>query len=296
MPRYADTQQIYDTIYKKGAVAPGYDRYWKYAQFVKSTERPLDYLAENEDTYWGVREALLRIDVANTHDLKILEIGSGLGYLTFALREAGYNAYGLDISEEVVKLAKSNYGDYYINANLFEYAVQNQSSYDVIIFTEVIEHVNSPISFVEAVFKLLKNGGKTIITTPNKSLYPQDIVWESDLPPIHCWWFSESSIKYIAKELHASLMFIDFSNYYQTFCYVDFNALRNKESPKSFLDQHGNFKKSDNNKTKSKLRTYLAKNPFLKRMYFLFRISTNGGIVRLKNRGLTLCAIVEKNI
>jgi len=293
-PRSVDTQQVYDLIYQKGAVVPGYDRYWKYAQYVKTTDNPLDYLAQNEDTYWSVREALLRIHAVKNSEFKILEIGSGLGYLTYSLRKAGYNAHGLDISAAAVELARDNYGDFYIAGDLFEYAKNNPKSYDVVVFTEVIEHVDNPVLFVGAVLDLLKTNGKTIITTPNKSLFPADIVWQSDLPPIHCWWFSESSLAYIARELGTGISFINFSQFYRKFSYVDCHALRREDTPTPFFDDAGNILVGENKKPKSRFRSFLAHNEILKRLFYLVRTLTNGGIVRLKNRSITLCAVFEK--
>lgn len=151
----------------------------------------------------------------NKQSTRIIEIGCGLGYLTYSLRKDNYNIYGLDISQEAVNQANDNFGEYYICQDLFEYAKTNVNSYDVVILTEVIEHVETPIGFLETIMKILKPNGQIILTTPNKSLLPSDIVWDTDLPPVHCWWFSEESMVYIAKQLNANASFINFSKYYK---------------------------------------------------------------------------------
>ena len=294
MPRPEDVKYVYDLIYRKGDMVPGYDRYWKYSRNVKTTNVPLDYLAGSEDTYWGVREALFQIKAIDNSKVKILEVGSGLGYLTHSLRAAGYNAVGLDISEAAVELAKISYGDYYIAGDLRKFADQNVGMYDAVIFTEVIEHVETPIHFVKSALKLLKNGGRVIISTPNKSLYPPDFIWESDLPPIHCWWFSEDSINYIAEELGTKLDFIDFSEFYSKFTYLELNKLKKKMLPKPIFDASGSLQVVYNPETKSKLRLFFARNTVFKIMYYILNTATNRGIVRLKRRGSTLCAILQK--
>ena len=123
-----------------------------------------------------------------------MEIGSGLGYLTYSLIKSNYNVVGLDISQTVVKQAIETFGDHYICANIYEYAQIDLEAFDIVILTEVIEHVNEPINFMESIKKILKPAGKIIITTPNKSFFPKDIIWASELPPIHCWWFSEEAM------------------------------------------------------------------------------------------------------
>ena len=100
-----DTSAIYENIYKNGNKVPGYNRYWRYAKFIKKFTNPFEYLAETEETYWGVKKAL-SITAKDKKSTKILEIGSGLGYFTYSLIKANYDAVGLDISQTAVNQAK----------------------------------------------------------------------------------------------------------------------------------------------------------------------------------------------
>ncbi|MDR0602855.1 MAG: methyltransferase domain-containing protein [Bacteroidales bacterium] len=84
-----------------------------------------------------------------------------------------------------------------------------------IVLTEVIEHVECPMDFIYSQAKLFKRGGYIVLTTPNKSYYPSDAVWSSENPPVHYWWFSKDSMRYIAQKLDLSLEFLDFSESYQ---------------------------------------------------------------------------------
>jgi len=175
MPRN-ESNDIYELIYKNGAEVRWYNRYWKYSKAVKTMANPMRYLAESEDIYWAIKESLKQI----TKDIKIsqniLEIGCGLGYLTYSLNKEGYNTVGMDISKEAVSVAISNYGNYYIHADLYEYSINHENEFDVIIFTEVIEHLNDIFSFMRCLKKLLKYNGKIILTTPNKSFLRLSII------------------------------------------------------------------------------------------------------------------------
>src|SRR5688572_29547378 len=115
-----NASKIYDFIYKNGENVPGYDRYWNYFKQIKKHERPLSFLASSEEAYWGIRTALERI-TGDKRDSKILEIGCGLGYLTYALRSENYDVLGLDISKEAIDNAKQNFGNYFICEDLFKY-------------------------------------------------------------------------------------------------------------------------------------------------------------------------------
>ena len=213
LPR-CEPGSIYELIYENADSAPGYHRYLKLSEDIKREKEPLNLLAEKEMTYWAARRAVIEYTKKNKYP-RILEVGSGLGYLTYAFRKAGFNIFGLDISETAVEAAKERYGDYYISGDLYKYSIENVGSFDIVILTEVIEHIDDITSFTSSLSKLLTPNGQIVMTTPNKSFYPSDAIWVSDSPPIHCWWLSEESIKYLSGKLGMSVSFIDFSDYYR---------------------------------------------------------------------------------
>jgi len=113
-------------------------------------------------------------------DSKILELGCGQSKGLRYLVENNYiypsNAYGIDQSEEAVnfsknKLPKSNFsqGDIY---NLkFE-----PNKFDYIFLMEVIEHLENPSQALEEVSRILKPGGKLVLSFPNYINFPWLIV------------------------------------------------------------------------------------------------------------------------
>lgn len=208
-----DTTKLYDLIYNNSSHLPGYSEYLDIYREIKQQKNPLRYLISKSLTYWSVNYALTKM--LHLKSGKIFEIGCGYGYLTYALHEAGYDIKGLDVSKSAVSQAKKYFGDYYVCGDLFEYAKLYPESADAVILTEVIEHVEQPLAFMSALAKILKPGGSIILTTPNKSFYPEDVIWSGDNPPVHCWWFSEESIKYMADSLNLSIHFLDYSNSYQ---------------------------------------------------------------------------------
>jgi len=298
MPRDEATE-IYDLIYKNGSEVRWYDRYWRNAEAVKTESKPLNYLAESEDIYWAVKESLKQIIKSSTNSPSILEIGCGLGYLTYSLNKAGYNSRGLDISQEAIKQAITNYGDYYICADLYEYAKIHENEYDVIIFTEVIEHLNDITSFMKRLRNLLKSEGKIILTTPNKSFYPLEVIWATDLPPVHCWWLSEDSINHIANILNMNIYFLDFKKYYSKhLTFVDLRKITIPITPPVF-DAYGILINSAQKGSKkiTKFTKLLKKIGILKLLYTKLRyflIRNNQNLLIPQNRGPVLCAILQK--
>ncbi|GIK62074.1 MAG: class I SAM-dependent methyltransferase [Ignavibacteriota bacterium] len=103
---------------------------------------------------------------------KILDVGCGNGSLVIELLKLGYDAYGIDASIEGITIAKKKYPDRFYILDLSKTHIPSELSdvkFEVIISTEVIEHLHSPrslISFCKDIF--LKNNikGDLIISTP----------------------------------------------------------------------------------------------------------------------------------
>jgi SAM-dependent methyltransferase len=204
---------IYETIYRLGDQVPGYSRYWQFAKRVSSEPRPLEYLAETSEIYWGVIQELSRQRRSGRPPLRILEIGSGLGYLTYALRHAGFDALGLDLSQTAVSTAAARFGDYYVCQSIEEHLKTHAGHYDVTILSEVIEHIREPVAFIKTLLSIAAKGGIIILTTPNKRVYSEMIPWGTELPPVHYWWFSETSLRHICERIGCEVEFVDFSQY-----------------------------------------------------------------------------------
>jgi 2-polyprenyl-3-methyl-5-hydroxy-6-metoxy-1,4-benzoquinol methylase len=276
-PRVA-TKHIYEHIYKYADKLPWYKRYVKYANAVKIHKNPLLYLSESEEMYWAIKHTLEQ-ETKPKESLKIIEIGCGLGYLTYSLVQDGYSAIGLDISQNAIDGAIENFGNHYICADVLEYAAQHRGAYDIVILTEVIEHIENPINFLKHAMLLIDsktNDSKILLTTPNKTIYERNVIWRTDLPPVHLWWFSEYSMKYIADCLNMDIQFVDFTNYYKkNIAFLDIKKQR--ISRQHVFDKKGGVVKQSNDnlakkcinakKCIKKLRSFVAKLPYIKYIY-----------------------------
>jgi SAM-dependent methyltransferase len=221
---------LYDSIYDNADKLPGYDRYCHYLKLVQSSVKPLDELAAHEAAYWFIRFELSKLSPS----LRILEIGSGLGYLTYAIHAAGYNITAIDISKDAISKARATFGDLYLHKDLTVLAEEQPCSFDVVIMTEVLEHVADPQGFLDAAASMLKKNGQIMLTTPNKSDFPLGTCWDTENPPVHLWWFSETAIRRLAQTGNLSVRIADFSSMYK-------GSERNLPSTSrpAFLDEAG---------------------------------------------------------
>lgn len=205
---------IYDTIYANPLAVRGYSRYQDMADLVLTKRDPLKVLAEIEEPYWFVADHLRRKAVPKS--AAILEVGCGLGYLTFALNQAGYkNARGIDVSTEAVNKATRRYGQYYFAGDIFRHADETNERYDLVIMTELIEHVPNITEFIHVAHRLMNPNSVLLLTTPNKSAHPPAAYWCTDNPPVHLWWLSETSLRQLAIREGLRVEFCDWTEWHQ---------------------------------------------------------------------------------
>jgi SAM-dependent methyltransferase len=202
---------LYTKIYDQPERISGYHRYEQFAAAVEGSRSPLRTLMNCEDVYFAVGSILKQLQVKP--GARVLEIGCGLGYLVYALVQAGYSAEGWDLSPSAIATATRRFGAHYSVRNANDEGTLGTTTFDVVIFTSFIEHVTDPIGFVAAAKTLLAPGGSIILSTDNKSFFNPAPVWHSDLPPVHLWWFTELGIATIAKRNKLSAAFFDFSEY-----------------------------------------------------------------------------------
>lgn len=208
----SNLKEEYDVIYGGDKTKDGgYDYYYYLARGVKELRKPLHDLFNYSAIFWGVIKAIK--DSGMKPGVKILENGSGLGYLTYALNKEGYDCEGLDYSETATDFANYFFGKKYSQGKIEDFSKGHEGQYDLVIATEVIEHVVDPSGFVESCFKVLKPRGVLILTTPIKDIHPEGTIWETNPAPEHLWWFTEKGISSIGDHFNATTSFVDFTEY-----------------------------------------------------------------------------------
>ena len=123
---------------------------------------------------------------------RLLDIGTGRGYLLDAAIEEGFDAYGI----EIAKLSKD---DRIFHGTLEEAKEANPDKFfDVITMTDIIEHISDPHSFFKEVRRILKPGGTILITTPNSDSFTRKIMGKKwfQYKDEHIIYWNKNSMKY----------------------------------------------------------------------------------------------------
>ena len=98
---------------------------------------------------------------------KILDIGCGDGNMLFQAREVGWETYGIEPSNAMVRHCRE---DLKLNVvqGYFEEAIFPHDYFDCIVVSHVLGHVPDPSAFLDKAHDLLKTGGLLLLIVPNE--------------------------------------------------------------------------------------------------------------------------------
>lgn len=99
----------------------------------------------------------------------VLDVGCGNGVISRSLGELGYNVIGIDISEKAVAKAKELNTFPNVNFKVLsaEQLVAEGKTYDAVVCSEVLEHLNNPETLLKTLHQSLNVEGVMIVTVPN---------------------------------------------------------------------------------------------------------------------------------
>jgi ubiquinone/menaquinone biosynthesis C-methylase UbiE len=107
----------------------------------------------------------------------VLDAGSGEGYGSSLLAEAGSSVTGIDKSEEAAlhaaeKYARANLAYQVMDVTKLAFA---DNSFDVVVSFQVIEHLHDAGKFLEEISRVLKKDGRAIISTTTRKTSGNDL-------------------------------------------------------------------------------------------------------------------------
>ena len=103
----------------------------------------------------------------------IVEVGCGDGSLLGQFYGSANNLYGYDISEKAIELAKSRFGDtaFFSVGDITKPDTLSEKKFDVVLCSEVLEHIENDRLAIKHLYNLLKPGGCLIMTVPHLKRY-----------------------------------------------------------------------------------------------------------------------------
>jgi len=156
-----------------------------YEEYHKNSRLQKRILSNSNFTYYYLIDTLNR----NLKKVRnVLDIGCGTGAIDFYLAHKSIFVTGVDISKKAIQIAKKNSKKLNLDRKTkfvvseFPYTKINKK-YDLIICSEILEHIRDDSKAVEVVYKLLKSGGLAIFSSPsiNAPAYKTGIAQKHDL-------------------------------------------------------------------------------------------------------------------
>ncbi len=105
--------------------------------------------------------------IYNTDSSKLLDVGCGIGTITQELIKIGFDTIGIDFSAKAIEICHTKH----LNAKHVDVDKEglpfDNDHFDVVWMGDVLEHVFDPINLLEEANRVLKPGGRLLLSVPN---------------------------------------------------------------------------------------------------------------------------------
>lgn len=166
--------------------------YWAhYSDTVHGTSATREAAAIRQAYYLSTFERAL--GTAGT----LLDVGCATGEFLAAARSRGWRVYGVESSPQAADAARRSTSAE-IHTGTLDSAPFADGAFDAITMFEVIEHLQSPRSYIEIIARLLRPGGVFALSTPNIRSIAFWLLgrhWHVIGPNDHLYYFSPSTLR-----------------------------------------------------------------------------------------------------
>jgi len=138
---------------------------------------------------------------------KVLDVGCGVGTLSFYLASKDMKVLGLDLSRKAIRLARENAKSLGVSkmTNFYVSGFPSdkvKGKFDLIVMSEVLEHMSNDIEVIKYVAQFLKNNGIVLVSVPLKSapLYRLGLLHNFDERVGHLRRYSVNDIYLLLRE------------------------------------------------------------------------------------------------
>ncbi len=128
------------------------------------TNYPIGYGVDSAITTIRINEVLDGFEKFRKTN-KMLDVGCGPGLFLIEAKKRGWEVYGTEFTDNQLAYLNDK-GIKTLKGKLTNDSFED-GLFDVIISSEVIEHINNPVEEMQQFYRLLRKGGLVYITTPN---------------------------------------------------------------------------------------------------------------------------------
>ena len=100
-------------------------------------------------------------------DRTVLDVACGTGYGAAILRAAGARSIvSFDVSLDALWFGAAHYGIFAVRSDVVRLPLRAETC-EAVVSLETIEHLESPLTFVNELWRVIRPGGELLLSTPN---------------------------------------------------------------------------------------------------------------------------------
>lgn len=171
-----------------------------YDEYHQKNDNYFEIISKNNFTYFYIQKALSFV-FSKKKPTKVLDIGCGVGTIGFYLTSLGSDVVGFDVSPRAIAIANNYKKISKIESiTFFNKDVQKSkysSDFELVICTEVIEHLEKDTEMLKTIHSSLSKGSYLLLSTPsiNAPLFRMGMLKKFDDEVGHLRRYSPNELK-----------------------------------------------------------------------------------------------------
>lgn len=164
-------------IYNEQYYAPQGNRHCGMKEYTRQLEWRLEKARRIIDQVVAHAGARAEKWLSNPSQVKMLDIGSGIGYFRQAAQDLGFQHNGIDLSQEIIKHCRETFGFETWHGRVEDLAKHAPGQkFQLITMFDVIEHLEKPRAVITLLKEFLSDDGILVIRTPNLAAQEAEIL------------------------------------------------------------------------------------------------------------------------
>lgn len=159
-------------------------------------------LAKNQVHY---RYMLALIESHRPVGCRFLDFGCGSGGFLREAKDAGYDVSGLELSKGLASFVRDEYG-VQVYQGLVDDENFTDAMFDVIVSSQVFEHLLDPRATLRMLLKHLRRPGLVLIEVPNLNALAERLRRGSTMDDSHLFYFTASSLSRMLREAGCTVL------------------------------------------------------------------------------------------
>jgi ubiquinone/menaquinone biosynthesis C-methylase UbiE len=177
-----------------------------YGPWGKDSKVSKDMIASAKRTAFKDQLSCLKRFV-KAKDKRLLDVGTGSGFLLDVAKSMGFDCYGVEISKYSASVADKKFpGKIFVGR--LDSAHYKSAFFDVITLTDFLEHINNPCDIFGEVDRILKPGGLVLIITPDSDSLTRKLMGANwfQYKFEHIFYWNKRSLGFLLKRFNFKLL------------------------------------------------------------------------------------------